>query len=60
MMTPREQCIHIARWIPCGLDMFCDLKEVIQVCLLLEDEEDADGTEDEQSSSIRRKILEKM
>jgi hypothetical protein len=40
--------------------MFCDLNEVIRVCLLLEDEEDADGTEDEQSSNARRKILDNM
>ncbi|KAG2127288.1 uncharacterized protein EDB93DRAFT_1109329 [Suillus bovinus] len=38
-LTPRDQCIHIARWITHGLDMFCDLKQVIQVCLLLEQDE---------------------
>ncbi|KAG2342571.1 hypothetical protein BDR05DRAFT_948926 [Suillus weaverae] len=36
VLTPQEQCIHIAHWIPCGLDMFCNLTQVIQVCLLLE------------------------
>jgi hypothetical protein len=60
MFTPREHCIHVARWIPRGLDMFCDLNEVIRVCLLLEDEENTDGTDDEQSSSARRKILNNM
>jgi len=57
---PREQCIHVARWIPCGLDMFCDLKQVIQVCLLLEQEEaaeDGDEMEEEEIKCARRKIL---
>ncbi|KAG2747049.1 hypothetical protein P692DRAFT_20736700 [Suillus brevipes Sb2] len=58
-LTPREQCIHVARWIPRGLDMFCDLKQVIQVCLLLEQEEaveDGDPT-DEQAKIARTNIL---
>ncbi|KAG1816573.1 hypothetical protein EV424DRAFT_1348185 [Suillus variegatus] len=60
VLTPREQCIHIARWIPRGLDMFCDLKQVIQVCLLLDQEEaaeDGDETEEEQIRTARKKIL---
>jgi len=31
--------LHLARWIALGLDMFCDLNEVIGICLLLEDKE---------------------
>ncbi|KAG1800201.1 uncharacterized protein HD556DRAFT_1197914, partial [Suillus plorans] len=41
-------------------DMFCDLKQVIQVCLLLEQEEaaeDGDETEEEQIRAARKKIL---
>ncbi|KAG1772844.1 hypothetical protein EV702DRAFT_1201306 [Suillus placidus] len=61
VLTPREQCIHVARWIPCGLDMFCDLKQAIQVSLLLEQEaaeaEDGDETEEEHIKAARRKIL---
>ncbi|KAG1722821.1 hypothetical protein EDB19DRAFT_1954498 [Suillus lakei] len=60
VLTPQEQCIHIARWIPCGLDMFCDLKQVIQMCLLLEQEEaaeDGDGTEEEHIKAACRNIL---
>ncbi|KAG2135979.1 hypothetical protein DEU56DRAFT_755365 [Suillus clintonianus] len=62
VLTPREQCIHVARWIPRGLDMFCDLKQAIQVSLLLEQEEaaeaeDGDETEEEHIKAARRKIL---
>ena len=35
--------LHLARWIALGLDMFCDLNEVIGICLLLEDKETWDG-----------------
>jgi hypothetical protein len=40
--------------------MFCDLKQVIQVCLLLEQEEaaeDGDEMEEEEIKCARRKIL---
>ncbi|KAG1721734.1 hypothetical protein EDD22DRAFT_962429 [Suillus occidentalis] len=61
VLTPREQCIHVARWIPRGLDMFCDLKQAIQVSLLLEEEaaeaEDGDETEEAHVKAARRKIL---
>ncbi|KAG1750377.1 uncharacterized protein EDB91DRAFT_1078427 [Suillus paluster] len=61
VLTPREQCIHVAHWIPHGLNMFCDLKQAIQVSLLLEQEaaeaEDRDETEEEHIKAARRKIL---
>ncbi|KAG1732695.1 uncharacterized protein EDB91DRAFT_1251737 [Suillus paluster] len=62
VLTPREQCIHVARWIPRGLDMFCDLKQTIQVSLLLEQEEEAeaedgDEAEEEHIKAARSKIL---
>ncbi|KAG2147370.1 hypothetical protein BD769DRAFT_1382415 [Suillus cothurnatus] len=60
VLMPWEQCIHVARWIPHGLDMFCDLKQVIQVCLLLEQEEaakDGDEMEEEEIKCACRKIL---
>ncbi|KAG1902557.1 uncharacterized protein F5891DRAFT_917619, partial [Suillus fuscotomentosus] len=41
-------------------DMFCDLKQVIQVCLLLEQEEaakDGDEQEEEQIKAAQKKIL---
>ncbi|KAG1799070.1 hypothetical protein EV424DRAFT_1289381, partial [Suillus variegatus] len=41
-------------------DMFCNLKQVIQVCLLLDQEEaaeDGDETEEEQIRTARKKIL---
>ncbi|KAG1738252.1 hypothetical protein EDB19DRAFT_2025453 [Suillus lakei] len=60
VLTPQEQCIHIARWIPRGLDMFCNLKQVIQMCLLLEQEEaakDGDRMEEEHIKAAHRKIL---
>ncbi|KAG2038000.1 hypothetical protein BDR03DRAFT_862730 [Suillus americanus] len=57
---PWEQCIHVACWIPRGLDMFCDLNRVIQGCLLLEQEDaakDGDRTEDGQIKAAHKKIL---
>jgi hypothetical protein len=57
---PREQCIHIARWIPHSLDMFCDLNQVIQVSLLLEEEaaeaEDGDETEEAHIKAAHKSI----
>ncbi|KAG1764281.1 hypothetical protein EV702DRAFT_1205055 [Suillus placidus] len=61
VLTLQEQCIHVARWIPRSLDMFCDLKQAIQVSLLLEQEaaeaEDGDETEEEHIKAAHRKIL---
>ncbi|KAG1721383.1 uncharacterized protein EDB91DRAFT_1064411 [Suillus paluster] len=60
VLTVQEQCIHVARWIPWGLDMFCNLKQVIQVCLLLEEDEaaaDGDRSEEEQVKISRTNIL---
>ncbi|KAF9235596.1 hypothetical protein BU15DRAFT_77827 [Melanogaster broomeanus] len=42
-----------ARWIPRAFDMYCNLDEVIKICLLLEDEasdSDDDNAEDEKAS----------
>ena len=36
---PGTVSLHLACCIACSLDMFCDLNEVIGICLLLEDEE---------------------
>ncbi|KAG1722129.1 hypothetical protein EDB19DRAFT_2044134 [Suillus lakei] len=61
VLMPREQCIHIAHWIPRGLNMFCDLKQAIQVSLLLEQEaaeaKDGDEMEEEHIKAACRQIL---
>ena len=58
VLSPYEQCLHVARWIPRAFDMFCDLGEVIKVCLLLEEENNAsDEEEDEADVSKRRKVI---
>ena len=58
VLSPQEQCLHIATWIPRAFDMFCDLAEVIKVCLLLEEEDNNGGEEKDKSEvSKRRKII---
>ncbi|KAI6137267.1 hypothetical protein F5141DRAFT_1060129 [Pisolithus sp. B1] len=37
--TPRDQCLHAARWIPCAFNMCCNLNEVIQITLALKAED---------------------
>ncbi|KIN93003.1 hypothetical protein M404DRAFT_36493 [Pisolithus tinctorius Marx 270] len=41
--TPRDQCLHAARWIPRAFDMYCNLNEVIQVSRALEADDTASG-----------------
>jgi len=36
MTAARKQCLMIAKYVPRGLDAFCDLNEVFQVCLLMD------------------------
>ncbi|KAG2150879.1 hypothetical protein DEU56DRAFT_962418 [Suillus clintonianus] len=36
-LTPRDQCLNFARWIPRGIDMFCILKDVFRIAPLIED-----------------------
>ncbi|KAG2099547.1 uncharacterized protein F5147DRAFT_655749 [Suillus discolor] len=35
-MSLQEQCLHVARWIPQGVDMFCKLTDVFWVAPLVE------------------------
>ncbi|KAG1811304.1 hypothetical protein EV424DRAFT_1542585 [Suillus variegatus] len=35
-MMPWEQCIQFAQWIPCGINMFCILKDVFHMEPLIE------------------------
>ncbi|KAG2117891.1 uncharacterized protein F5147DRAFT_806552 [Suillus discolor] len=36
-MTPHDQCLNFARWIPRGINMFCILKDVFRIAPLIED-----------------------
>ncbi|KAG1788721.1 uncharacterized protein HD556DRAFT_1447573 [Suillus plorans] len=59
-MSLQEQCLHIAHWIPRGVDMFCKLTDVFWVAPLVEQREaaeKADHIEDEQVKSDREAIL---
>ena len=42
-----EQCMHAAQWIPRAYDMYCNLEEVIQVCLIVKQGESIAGNSDE-------------
>jgi hypothetical protein len=62
-MSPQEQCLHVACWIPQGVDMFCKLTDVFRVAPLVEQREaavKADHIEDEQVKSDCEAILKNM
>ncbi|KAG2107476.1 uncharacterized protein F5147DRAFT_774303 [Suillus discolor] len=43
--SERDQCLHVARWIPRAIDMYVVLKDTFRIGILLEQEESAkDGT----------------
>ncbi|KAG1724459.1 aspartic peptidase domain-containing protein [Suillus paluster] len=59
-MSLQEQCLHIAHWIPQGVDMFCKLTDVFRVAPLVEQREAAekvDHIEDEQVKNDCEAIL---
>lgn len=59
-MTPREQCLQAARWIPRGVDMFCKLADIFRIAPLIEQREaaeKADENEAEKSKNDREAIL---
>ncbi|KAG2367260.1 hypothetical protein BDR07DRAFT_1606178 [Suillus spraguei] len=59
-MSLQEQCLHVARWIPRGVDMFCKLTDVFRVAPLVEQREAAeraDHIEDEQVKNDCEAIL---
>ncbi|KAG1744746.1 hypothetical protein EDB19DRAFT_1960348 [Suillus lakei] len=59
-MTPQEQCLQAARWIPQGVDMFCKLADIFQIAPLIEQREAAekvDHIEDEKMKNDCEAIL---
>jgi len=52
--------MHVARWIPRGIDMFVVLKDTFQIAMCMKDEEAAkDSSEpgDEAASKARKEAL---
>ncbi|KAF9237875.1 hypothetical protein BU15DRAFT_62893 [Melanogaster broomeanus] len=61
--SKHDVCVHAARWIPRAFDMYCNLDEVIQIYLLVEDEASDtydDNAEDEKAKAARRRVLQKV
>ncbi|KAG2079842.1 uncharacterized protein F5147DRAFT_784715 [Suillus discolor] len=59
--SERDQCLHVARWIPRAIDMYVVLKDTFRIGILLEQEESAkDGTliEDDAAKKERQETLE--
>ncbi|KIK32433.1 hypothetical protein CY34DRAFT_154688, partial [Suillus luteus UH-Slu-Lm8-n1] len=59
-MSPRDQCLHIARWIPRGIDMFCSLRDVFCTANLVRQDEaaqDLSEPEDEAVEKERKEML---
>ncbi|KAI6096853.1 hypothetical protein F5141DRAFT_1220422 [Pisolithus sp. B1] len=56
-LSPEDQCIQAARWIPHAFNMFCDLGEVIKVCLLLKEEGIESMDKDKDKASRRHKAI---
>jgi hypothetical protein len=59
-MTGRDQCLHVARWIPRGIDMFVVLKDTFQIAMCMKDEEaakDSSEPEDEAARKERKEAL---
>jgi hypothetical protein len=62
-MSLQEQCLHVARWIPRGVDMFCKLTDVFRIAPLIEQWEAAetvDDIKDEQAKNYCEAILKNM
>ncbi|KAF8546265.1 hypothetical protein OG21DRAFT_1527948 [Imleria badia] len=55
--TGRRECISVACYIPCGLDTFGDLTDIIKACVLLEQEEKPKPNEDENVKASRKQYL---
>ncbi|KAG2111308.1 uncharacterized protein F5147DRAFT_633526 [Suillus discolor] len=58
--SPRDQCLHIARWIPRGIDMFCSLRDVFCTANLVRQDEapqDLSEPEDEAAKKERKEML---
>lgn len=61
VLSPQNQCLCAARWIPHGFNMFCDLGEAIKVTLLLEQEATEDEDEgDSEVAKRHRAILQRV
>ncbi|KAG0696583.1 hypothetical protein DFH29DRAFT_879255 [Suillus ampliporus] len=59
-MTPRNQCLNFAQWIPRGIDMFCILKDVFRITPLIEDacaQSDDDSDVDDAHITLLANIL---
>ncbi|KAG1805027.1 uncharacterized protein HD556DRAFT_1437185 [Suillus plorans] len=59
--SKRDQCLHVACWIPRAIDMYVVLKDTFRIGMLLEQEESAkDGTliEDDAAKKERQETLE--
>ncbi|KAG0695614.1 hypothetical protein DFH29DRAFT_1005325 [Suillus ampliporus] len=59
----RDQCLHVAHWIPHAIDMYVALKDTFRIGMLLEQEEAAkDGTliEDDATKKERHVILQNV
>ncbi|KAG6369354.1 hypothetical protein JVT61DRAFT_15001 [Boletus reticuloceps] len=60
MAAARKQCLTIAKYIPHGLDVFCNLHEVFQVIVLMDQVADSDNQENEGLQTAAQKILGKI
>ncbi|KAG2357794.1 hypothetical protein BDR07DRAFT_1490321 [Suillus spraguei] len=59
-IAARDQCLHFACWIPCAIDMFCNLNDIFHIVMLMEEEEASkvlSEPEDEDVKAQRDKVL---
>ncbi|KAG2143968.1 hypothetical protein BD769DRAFT_1636738 [Suillus cothurnatus] len=56
----REECMHVARWIPRGIDMFVILKDTFRIARYLEAEEAAKTSTDSEDEDVKRERKEAL
>lgn len=49
-----DKCIHVARWIPRAFDMYCNLEEVIRVCMVVEQYENTMDEDDDSLVNLKK------
>ena len=54
--------MHVARWIPRGIDLFCKLTDIFRIAPLIEQEEatNIDHSEDQEKKNDRDRILQNV
>lgn len=56
----REECMHVARWIPRGIDMFVILKDTFRIARYMEAEEAAKTSTESEEEDVKKERKEAL